>query len=159
MQIWLKDEKDSYCCMWLNVIWMGWKNTSVNIRVCRGCGSFRALILSSPRKQNSGICVCWFSLLDMREHRMVLSCSVSNKILLKNKPYNDISDEIYFCQVVLYPFNIIPPSLGAFNLRHSIYSWQSSRLIGIELYKGDAKSLTTQTKSYTTEGVPFQGGS
>ena len=60
-----------------------------------------------------------------------------------------------FVRVVLYPFNIIPSSLGAFNLRHSIYSWQRSRLIGIELYKGDAK-LTIQTKLYTTEMFHFE---
>ena len=89
---------------------------------------------------------------------MVLACSVSNKILLKNRPYNDTSDEIYFCQMVLYPFNIIPPSLGAFNLRHSIYSWQSSRLIGIELYKGDSKFNYTD-KIVHDRIVPFQGGS
>ena len=144
--------------MWLNVIWMGWKNTSVNIRVCKRMWKFQGFNFVQPRKQNSRYLCVLVSLLDMREHRMVLSCSVSNKILLKNKPYNDISDEIYFCQVVLYPFNIIPPSLGAFNLRHSIYSWQSSRLIGIELYKGDAKFNYTD-KIVHDRFVPFQGGS
>lgn len=92
-----------------------------------------------PRKQNPRYLCAFVSLFGMLERTVVLACSVSNKILLKIRPYNNISDEIYFCSGVSLSFQHPPLSPGAFNLGHSICSWQRSRLIGIEMYKGDTK--------------------
>lgn len=119
--------------------WAGKKLVSTFV-FARGCESPKALILSSQENKISGICVrvflfwiCW------NVQRMLLACSVRNKILLKIRPCNNTSDEIYFCSGVSLSFQHPPPSSGAFNLGHSICSWQRSRLIGIEMHKGDTK--------------------
>lgn len=97
MQTGLKDEGDSHCCIWLNVAgWAGQILVSRSV-FARGCGSFRALIFVQPRKQNPRYLCMLVSLLDTREHRMVHAYSVSSKSLLKNRSYNDMSDEVYFC--------------------------------------------------------------
>lgn len=102
MQTWLKDELNRHCCVWLNVGWMGWKNTSMDICVCKRMWNFQSFNFIHPGKQNSRYLYVCFPVLDTCEYRMVHACFVNCKIFLKIRPYNNISDVIYFLFRWLY---------------------------------------------------------
>lgn len=74
MQPCLKDEGDRHCWVRLHVAWMDWKNTRINICVCKKMWKLHSFNFVQPRKQNPRYLCALVSLLDMLGRTMVLAC-------------------------------------------------------------------------------------
>lgn len=64
--------KETATVVWLNVAWIGWKNTSLDIRVCKRMWEFQGFNFVQPRKQNPRYLYVLVSLLDTRNGACML---------------------------------------------------------------------------------------